>query len=71
VSKLSDKSLNVAARAVWPIISGAVTGREPPPFRTICDIDREWAEKVARSAITAYLSAERKAGRTMMRSGRE
>ena len=52
-----DRALEAAARAVWPIIAAAVTGREPPPFDTISNEDREWAEETTRAAVTAYLAA--------------
>lgn len=51
------RALEAAARAVWPIIAAAVTGREPPPFDTISNEDREWAEETTRAAVTAYLAA--------------
>ncbi len=60
------RALEAAARAVWPIIAAAVTGREPPPFDTISDEDREWAEETARAAVEAYLAAELEQGRAMM-----
>jgi hypothetical protein len=57
VTDLDPRALEAAARAVWPIIASAVTGREPPPYNKILSEDRHWSEDTARAAVTAYLDA--------------